>query len=363
MKEKEGLYRPFILYPRQSISQVRSCVLENFGKIKYELPFINALCVNIPHEKIKNIKVNKRVAAVTEDIQVSKLECTGKQSAQTGDVCPFPDVPAKERVSIAVIDTGVAPHYDLIFPCNRIRYFEDFVNHRPLPYDDDGHGTHVAGIALGNGYLCHTCHGTAPEADLIALKALDMDGNGNVSDILAAMQWIFLHHILYNIKVVNLSLGVLSTKKNEIDPLLLGAEALVHAGVCVVAAAGNSGPGKKTVTSPGISPLVLTVGACDEEGSIPDFSSRGPASYGIHKPDIVAPGVDIRSLSAENPKEYTIQSGTSMSAPFAAGLAARYCAAHPKAAPHEVKSAILHLARPIRGADLNAQGHGALLCR
>lgn len=361
MKQKEGCVAPFILYPRQNIGEVRQCVLENFGRIKYELPFINALCVEIPKERVHRIRTNRRIASMSEDIRVSKLPT--KAGAPPLIRRPWlRRVPpcSGEGVSVAVIDTGTAPHYDLIRPFNRIRCFRDFVNGRKMPYDDDGHGTHVSGIALGNGYVSGRYAGTAPGAALVSLKALDREGNGNASDILAAMQWVYDHHLLYNIRVVNLSLGILPFEKAEIDPLVLGSNALVYAGVCVVAAAGNSGPSKGSITSPGISPLVLTVGSCDAEGRVPDFSSRGPAPDGYSKPDLIAPGVDIVSLSAHNLKGYIAQTGTSMSAPYAAGLAAAFCSCCPSLNPLEIKQALMEAAQPLEKTSRNIQGCGLL---
>lgn len=361
MKENHGRIRPFILYPRQAIEDVRQCVLENFGFIKYELPFLNALCVEIPEERVETLKTNRRIAAMSKDIQVSKLS-TGKPVLTRVRLTPEnKGFNGGEGVSIAVIDTGVAPHCDLIRPFNRILTFIDFVNGKILPYDDDGHGTHVSGIALGNGYSSGKHHGTAPGAALVSLKALDGEGNGNASDILAAMQWIYDNHKRYNIKVVNLSLGILPSEHSQVDPLVLGANVLVKDGLCVIAAAGNSGPERKSITSPGVSPLVLTVGSCDEHDKIPDFSSRGPAPAGEIKPDLVAPGVDIVSLSSKDLKGYVTHSGTSMSAPYVAGLAAKYYASHPNASPMEVKQALLCRAQPIKKEDPNTQGCGVLL--
>lgn len=361
MNKEKGPRRPFILYPKQNIEDVRQCVLENFGRIKYELPFLNALCIEIPQEKINRIRINRRIASMSEDIRVSKLPVS--QYVYTTKRCrrppPSPGSGGK-GVTIAVIDTGVAFHYDLITPFNRILYFKDFVRGIPFPYDDDGHGTHVCGIAAGNGFSSGKHQGTAPGATLVVLKALDEEGNGNASDILAAMQWIYDYHRFYNIRVVNLSLGVADTGDPRTDPLQMGANALVCAGLCVVAAAGNSGPSTRTVTSPGVSPLVLTVGSCDSHDHIPDFSSRGPAPGGWLKPDVVAPGVDIISLSSKNSRGYVSQSGTSMSAPYVSGLAACYCAQHPRAHPLEVKHALICASRSSENLDRNAQGHGIL---
>lgn len=413
MKKERGRTSPFILYPKKNIEEVRECVLENYGQIKYELPFLNALCVEIPEEKIQTIRTNRRIAMMADDIGVSKLtqfptskfadmepqpdlaggtamteksshaygknnaiEETATKKANTGlstnaisaeAMRNFVSAPPEENqcgagVAIAIIDTGVAPHYDLIKPFNRILAFRDFVNGKTAPYDDDGHGTHVAGIAAGNAYASKGRYrGTAPLAALVCLKALDQDGNGNASDILAAMQWIYDNHMQYHIRVVNLSLGIDPVdSKLAIDPLELGANALSVQGLTVIAAAGNSGPYRHTITSPGTSPLVLTVGASDNKDHVASFSGRGPTSDGIQKPDVVAPGVDIISLSRKNCKGYLIQSGTSMAAPYVSGLAANYYSCYPDATPKEIRHALLHDAIPISREALSAQGHGLL---
>jgi subtilisin family serine protease len=112
-------------------------------------------------------------------------------------------------LTVAVIDSGVHPHDDL--PAHRIRKFVDFVNGRETPYDDFGHGTHVAGILAGNGARSSSLDdpyiGIAPGADVVALKVLDAEGVGKTSDVIAALEWVAQHHLEYNIRVVNLSLG------------------------------------------------------------------------------------------------------------------------------------------------------------
>jgi len=358
--------KPLIIYSRKTIGEIRQCILENYGHIKYELPFINALCVDVPEEKVEKIKNHKRVALVSDDAEVTKLPVFLEKSRIVPEPKPPPlsntgrRFPLQgEGVAIAIIDTGVSPHYDLIKPFNRIVAFKDFVGGIALPYDDDGHGTHVAGIAAGNGYASGKKYiGTAPDANIVALKALDSHGSGNTSDILAAMQWVLYKKNMFGIKVVNLSLGIVSTK-DAVDPLLLGANALVKHGMTVVTAAGNSGPHKGTITSPGTSPFVITVGSANKTlDGIPDFSSRGPTPSGLHKPDVVAPGVDIISLDAKTRKQYVSQSGTSMSAPSVSGIAACLHAAFPRFGPSQVKKIILKSASPLKKQDRNVQGYG-----
>lgn len=255
---------PYIIFSRKNCTAIRSCILQNYGYIRYEFPFINALAVEVPDEKIPNIRAHKRVAMIARDGSVSKLPlapghtesvdiksirqiiCGPKESADTSENLKAKNqnkktafmlskpkaqsLPFTENqgfgTTIAIIDTGVAPHYDLIKPYNRIIAFKDFVNDRTEPYDDDGHGTHVAGIAAGNGYAVGNRYflcGTAPMAQIAAIKALDETGSGTTSDILAAMQWIAENKDKYNIKVVNLSLGISADAENPIDPLVIGA--------------------------------------------------------------------------------------------------------------------------------------------
>jgi len=361
--------------------------MDNYGKIRYELPFMNALCVEVPEEKVFQIQNHRRVALVSADAAVSKLPLLGslgkrrQQSDSSSNgllqvrlkIMPNHAMEAAgEGITIALIDTGLAPHYDIIKPYNRILAFKDFISGKAVPYDDDGHGTHVAGIAAGNGFASGKAYtGMAQNANVVALKALDENGNGVTSDILAAMQWIIDNKERYNIKILNLSLGIAvelspdDKNKSSVgldwlkDPLVMGANALVASGITVIAAAGNSGPGNHTITSPGISPYVITVGSAGND-QIPDFSSRGPTLFGLHKPDLVAPGVDIISLDAKTAKTYISQSGTSMSAPYVSGCAACLAAFYPKLSPKQIKRILMLNAIPLKKESRDAQGAGLL---
>ncbi len=385
--------KPVIIYAQDNVDDIREYVVSNYGRIKYELPFINALCVEIPVEKIQKIEKNPRVVLVSWDAEVSKLENINFEEVFDSDAnfksdtytltdqallkenydisfCEAQKLPCKgqgEGVCIAIIDTGVNPHYDLVKPFNRILAFKDFIGDKETPYDDDGHGTHVAGLAIGNGYSSGAEKlGSAPLANIVGLKALDKLGNGLTSDILAAMQWVITNKNKYNIKVVNLSLGI-TVSNNPFEaitePLLLGANALVENDITVVTAAGNAGPSKSSITSPGISPMVITVGSIStnkKEPHVASFSSRGPSPFGLHKPDIIAPGVELVSLDNSTGKKYVSQSGTSMSAPIISGMAACLYSKYPYLTPKKVKNILTSLAEPLEGETQNSQGYGYL---
>ena len=374
MHLSRGEMTPVIIYSKHTIKEIRDCIIENYGQIKYELPFINAVSVEIPKEKLEKLASYNMISSIRDDAIVSKTPIYPRGKAVQTTCGNYEDdmerifgsVERGKGVGVAVIDTGVSPHYDLIKPENRIVAFKDLLSSKEMPYDDDGHGTHVAGIIAGNGYTSCKYMGTAPCADIIAIKALDDSGNGTESDILAALQWIVNNGQIYNIRVINLSLGIKIEPPYDDDPLIKGANAAVRYGYSVVTAAGNNGPGKCTINSPGTSPYVITVGAADltrsENGDIrvASFSSRGPTLSGDVKPDLIAPGVEICSLDGKNPKGYAVQSGTSMAAPVVSGVAACLYAMRPALTPAQVKHILVHDALPLKKEDRNAQGRGLL---
>src|SRR5262249_22188268 len=141
-------------------------------------------------------------------------------------------------VGIAIIDSGVATWHDdltntssVLYPYGnqRVKKFVDFVNGRALPYDDNGHGSHVAGIIGGNGYDSFGDKaGIAPKASLISLKVLDQNGQGNISNIIAALGWVAANASTYNIRVVNMSVGAGVYESHWTDPLTLACRTLTE---------------------------------------------------------------------------------------------------------------------------------------
>ncbi len=237
--------------------------------------------------------------------------------------------------TICFIDTGIHPHLDFLFPKNRIIKFIDLINHKKFPYDDNGHGTFVAGVASSNGILDKNCTGFAKMSKIIMIKALSKDGSSNSNVILDAMQWIFENYRKYQINTVCMSFGADSLEEN--DPLSKGAEILWKQGITIVAAGGNSGPNTNTIKSPGCNPHIITVGALDKDNmTISDFSSRGPTRFG-NKPDLIAPGVDVASCSNISPF-YTTMSGTSVATPIIAGICANIKGKYPYLSNKEIKS-------------------------
>ena len=262
----------------------------------------------------------------------------------------------------------------------------------PHPYDDYGHGTHVAGIIAGDGFDSGGARtGVAPGARLTILKVLDDQGNGRISDVIAAFDYILKNRAALNIRVVNLSVATGVYESYTTDPLTLAAKRLVDAGIVVVAAAGNLGrtaDGQDAyggITAPGNAPWVLTVGASNHMGSsersddrMAAFSSRGPTAEDFSaKPDLVAPGVGIESLSNPDSTFYRVLSpylldgtvptayrpylsltGTSMAAPVVTGTIALMLQANPALTPNAVKAILQYTAEELSGVRPVDAGSG-----
>ena len=243
-------------------------------------------------------------------------------------------------VTIAVMDTGIIAHPDFD---SRILHFMDFTQGRKRLYDDNGHGCHVAGIIAGSGKMSRGLYmGMAPEANLFVTKVLDRKGNGNTAQVIKAIDYIIENRDKYHIRVMNISVGMLPTAdETEKKNLTLAVEKAWNSGIVVVAAAGNNGPDKNSVTIPGQCKRVITVGSIDDyakrgRGLKSGYSGRGPTECCVVKPEILAPGTSIRSCSGRG-GGYEVKSGTSMSAPIISGSVALLLQKYPDLTPAQVK--------------------------
>ena len=165
-------------------------------------------------------------------------------------------------IRIALLDTGVASLKGLR---NRIIYFKDYINGRNTAYDDNGHGTHIAGILCGERENGREIWGMAPKAELFVFKILDKTGNGSTQKAIQALKWLEKNHKKYNIRIINFSMGYLTNAKPDLQKELIDKlEALWDDGVIIVTAAGNNGPKDNSITVPGVSRKVITVGSSDD---------------------------------------------------------------------------------------------------
>jgi serine protease AprX len=275
---------------------------------------------------------------------------------------------------------------------SRIVYSESFVAGTDAS-DQYGHGTHVAGIVASNGSASsgpnfkRDFKGVAPNSSIINLKVLDANGQGNISDVITAIDRAIQLKNTYNIRILNLSLGTPVYESYTLDPLCQEVEAAWKAGLVVVVAAGNYGRsatmgvnGYGTIGSPANDPYVITVGATKTNGTpwrfddtVASYSSKGPTAFDhIVKPDLVAPGNNVVSLMAPNctiatqfpstlvqnsyyqvnaapgnSTEYFRLSGTSMATPVVAGTAALMLQKQPALTPDQVKARLMKTATKI----------------
>jgi serine protease AprX len=382
----------------QSMAAIALLISQLGGTLGIELPILTARAADVPTVSLPTLAQNPNVQRIAFDrATVGTVERTGITVGATA---------VRQRlgydgsgIGVAVIDSGVTSwHDDLgegdIPNTQRVQAFVDFVNGHTMPYDDYGHGTHVAGIIAGNGYDSGGARsGMAPATRVIALKVLNGSGQGRISDLIAAFDYVVNHKDLLQIRVVNLSAGAMVYESYESDFLTLAAKRVVEQGVVVVASAGNAGKNAQdgtqygAILAPGNAPWVLTVGASSHMGTVnrsddtvAAFSSRGPSARDYAaKPDLVAPGVGIYSLSDPNSAlfgsrsaylldgtvattylPYLSLSGTSQAAPVVAGAVALMLQANPSLTPNAVKAILQYTARVYSGYSALEQGAGFL---
>ncbi len=344
-------------------------------KVHKELSAINCFTTKVDAKTLEALVKNENVKKVWMDTEVKALLDVGSKTVSANKLWDL-NYTGKNSV-VAVLDTGVYPHPDLE---GRIVAFKDFIGEKKDPYDDNGHGTHVAGAIASNGSKSNGSYvGPAPHAKVVGVKVLNKQGSGSLSGVIEGILWCVENRRSLNINIMNLSLGYSTRDSYKDDPVCSAIEKAWDAGIVVCVAAGNSGPQSRTINSPGIHPKVITVGALDDkrtvdsnDDSVASFSSRGPTYEDLAKPDIIAPGVDIISHRAPNSttdkqdKEsrvgqwYYKMSGTSMATPICAGVVAQILEINPSLKPNDVKRILMQTATPLSGVDKASQGAGVI---
>lgn len=295
-----------------------------------------------------------------------------------------------KNIGVAIFDTGIGYHPDLFrsFSDSRLAAFVDTVNGKKGYYDDNGHGTHIAGIIGGSGKHSQGAFtGIAPDCHFVCLKVLNQYGEGSSEYVLAGIQWLLEHHREYNIRIVNISVGSTRSKHfDETSPLVRGINKLWEAGLCVLTASGNHGPAPYSIGAPGNSRKIITVGSSDSEHHSfeSDYSGRGPTYNCIKKPDIVAPGSNVVScypmckclppnalplllggynkIKYYNKAAYLARTGTSMATPVAAGCIALLLEQCPWMTNREIKLHLRNTALDL-GLSHSRQGWGQINCK
>jgi serine protease AprX len=386
----------------QSSNGVANDVTTGNGKLKRKFLTINGVSASLTGGDILKLAKNPHVSAIVLDATLkvadyqneemwrqstgvtslwSKPAVTCATNSLTGlqldpSCIPSPAFIAPQAPAIAIVDSGIDASKLGDFG-SRVVARRDFVsadNGTDPGGDPEGHGTMVAGVAAGAG---STYPGVAQNAPLVDARVAGPNGCIQMSDVLAALDWILQSKAQYNIGVVNMSLTGNGEASIETDPVDQAVEKLWLNGIVVVAAAGNQGQPSSPVplSSPGNDPFVITVGAVDTNGTASpsdDFrapwSAYGTTADGFGKPELAAPGRYIIApvpagsyLLANEPTRspapgYMWMSGTSFASPVVAGVAAQVLAAHPGWSPDQVKGALMASATQL--ADHTSVGMG-----
>ncbi|PDH24898.1 MAG: hypothetical protein CND84_02855 [Marine Group II euryarchaeote MED-G35] len=256
---------------------------------------------------------------------------------------------------VSIIDTGIDSEHvglddmddDNSTNDSKVIAFYDAVNNpdktngtEVKAYDDQGHGSHCAGITAGTGAPTYEYVGVAPKAQLVGVKVLDEGGSGSFATVMAGMQWTVDKRHDFNIRAASMSLGgfgLIEWTSSEEESVNRMANEMVRSGVALFIAAGNSAVSAQ-IGTPGSAEDVITVGALDKDTSIAVYSSQGPTEEGRVKPNIAFVGSSVMAPEANSGDGYVGYSGTSMATPGAAGLAALMYQANPDLSPFDIRN-------------------------
>jgi serine protease AprX len=380
----------------ESVASAERAVQRAGGSIDLQLGIINGFKATIPQSALAALALSPFIWAMTPDSPVT-MQGGGDSGYDKGDD-GAPYVAAMsigaplawvrgftgKGIDVALIDTGLVPAPEL---AGRVINGPDLSfesQSDALRYMDSyGHGTHMAGLIAGRdprwgqGQVAEDTHftGMAPDARIVSVKVANFNGTTDVSQVLAAIDWVVQHRKSgdLNIRVLNLSFGTDGTQDYRLDPLTYAAEVAWRAGIVVVAAAGNSGFGNDRLNNPAYDPFVIAVGADDTKGSIgvandrvPDFSSRGTS----RNVDVIAPGKSMISLRAPGSflddaypgarigSRYFRGSGTSEAAAVTSGAVAVLLQARPSLTPDQVKYLLRQSAADLPKENGVAEGEG-----
>ena len=383
------------------------------GTVGRHIEIVESFAAEVPRAALGALRSVPQIVSITPNAPVHLLGSSGSGSYVADPTKPqgyWWNVATNTRlvdmwdkgylgtgIDVAVIDSGVAPVPGLttnVLNGPDLSFESQAPNLKHL--DTYGHGTHMAGLIAGgiwqtgkqsstgkNGgggsQLDQMFLGAAPMARIVSVKVASSDGATDVSQVLAAIDWVVQHRNAdgLNIRVLNLSFGTDGVQDYMVDPLAYAAEVAWMHGIVVVVAAGNSGFGSPQLNDPAYDPYVIAVGAVDTKGTddpsddtIPSWQSRGNA---VRHPDIVAPGQSIISLrdpgsyvDEKHPQarledvKYFKGSGSSQATAIVSGAVATLLQQRPELTPDQVKALLIKTARPLPNADPVAQGAGLI---
>jgi len=361
------------------------------GTVERELNSLGGVVAELPATSIDQLRHTAGVRTVTEDQAIHLSDAGWDPSTDAGSLpstaqavnaaTPAATAATGKGIDVALVDSGIAPVPGLTVPGKVVNgpdiSFDSQNKAKGLYGDNYGHGTHIAGIIAGtDGARNGQYDGLAPDARLLNVKVADAGGAVDVSQVIAAIDWVVQHRTDngMNVRVLNLSFGTDAGQSYLADPLAYAAEVAWRNGIVVVTAAGNDGTTLGHLTDPASDPFVISVGSVDTHGTpttaddaVSDFSNWGD---GTRNPDVVAPGRSIVSMRAPGSYVDTTYptarvnktlfrgSGTSQATAVVSGVVADLLQAHPDLTPDQVKAILTSTAQPIPGADARAQGAG-----
>jgi serine protease AprX len=335
------------------------------GTVTTELPLIGGFVARIPGGALRSLASAPAVRSVSADARIRMAGAMNRYDSAPPNtvwqkVIGLTRIASKYKgtgITVALVDTGLTDTVDL---GNRVLARVDLTPDHD-GFDRFGHGTHMAGIMVGDGTAsAGKWVGVAPKANLVSVKVAGADGSTDVSEVIAGLQWVYAHRAQYSIRVLNLSFGTDGLQPYLLDPLDFALEQLWKSGIVVVVAAGNRGPTVATISKPADDPFVITVGAADLRNTttqaddlVAPFSSLGPTPDGLTKPDLVAPGttivsdrapgstIDTAYPDARVDQSYFKGTGTSQACAVVSGVVALMLQANPSLSPDVVKATLM----------------------
>jgi len=385
-RQPAGQVKVIIQYKQGAMDQSLASSLG--GVVSATLSGLNMEIAMMPAANLETMSNNANVSYISMDRPLRQMVDYSTAAVNAG--AAWETGLTGKGVTIAVIDSGIAqvPDLSALGFLPRVIYRQSFAGGYGGG-DPYGHGTHVAGILGANGASssCFNCTrklaGVAPNALLVDLQVLDATGAGSDSAVIQAIDRAIALKKLYNIRVINLSLGRPVYESYKLDPLCQAVEAAWKAGITVVVAAGNDGrdnaignQGYGTIGSPANDPYVITVGAMKAMGTysrtddlIASYSSKGPSAIDfVVKPDLVAPGNHVVSLESVGStlaaapgsavpysyyqattnsaasRQFIMLNGTSMATPVVSGAAADLLQGDPTLTPDQIKARLMKTA-------------------
>ena len=380
------------------------------GTVERQLAVIGGFAASVPADRVNVLRLATGVLEVTENASVTLTSAEVDSQAglngsmqrvtheMTGAASMWDAGYTGAGVDVALIDSGTVP-VDGLRTAGKVVHGPDLsfegrtctlLGCKPGPaatLDTYGHGTHMAGIIAGrddaapgtvDGASSGNFVGMAPDARIVSIKIADAQGRTDVSQAIAAIDWVIQHKNAngMNIRVLNMSFGTDGVQSYQLDPLAYAAEQAWHKGIVVVVAAGNAGYGSAKLNNPAYDPYLIAVGGSDGLGTattdddvVPSWSSTGDGTRNV---DVVAPGQSVVSLRVPNSQldaaypaartgeRFFRGTGTSQSAAVVAGAAALLLEQRPGLTPDQVKALLMGSARQLSSADAAAQGAGLI---